>query len=490
VSGSALDLAVVLAYVAFVAVLGTVLGRQQKDAQDYFLADHSIPWWAACFSLVATETSALTVVSVPATAYTGDLWMLQLATGYLLGRIAIAVFLLPGYFRGEIATAYVLLERRFGQGARRLASLVFLVTRVLADAVRIFATAIPLGLITGMPVWASILSIGVFTLVYSYYGGLRAVVWVDVAQMFIYIVGGIAVLWVVLGLIPGGWGGLMQAAGDAGKLKVVHLDGGFSQANWLFTGLVGGAFLTMASHGADHLIVQRLLASPSLKDARRAIIGSAVIVIGQFALFLLIGAGLWVFYEGRTWDTPDAIFPRFALDHLPPGVSGLVVAAILAAAMSSSLNALAAVSVHDLYVPLTKRADEKQHDDKHLLAVGKRFTLVWGVVMIAVSLAFQLIAKGTPLVVIALQIASFTYGGLLGGFLLGLISKRADGRDAVTGMGVAVAGMTLLWAVQQFGAIPKVVDMLWFALLGSAITVGVGEASARIRGSRGVVVAG
>ena len=486
----AIDLAVVLAYVAFVAVLGTVLGRQQKDAQDYFLADHSIPWWAACFSLVATETSALTVVSVPATAYTGDLWMLQLAAGYLLGRIAISAFLLPGYFRGEIATAYVLLERRFGQGARRLASLVFLVTRVLADAVRIFATAIPLGLITGMPVWASILSIGIFTLVYSYYGGLRAVVWVDVAQMFIYIVGGIAVLWVVLGLIPGGWGGLVQVAGDAGKLKVIHLDGGFSQANWLFTGLVGGAFLTMASHGADHLIVQRLLASPSLRDARRAIIGSAVIVIGQFALFLLIGAGLWVFYEGRTWDTPDAIFPRFTLDHLPPGVSGLVVAAILAAAMSSSLNALAAVSVHDLYVPLTRRTDEKQHDEAHLLAVGKRFTLLWGVVMIAVSLAFQLIAKGTPLVVIALQIASFTYGGLLGGFLLGLISRRADGRDAVTGMGVAVAGMTLLWALQQFGAIPKVVDTLWFALLGSAITVAVGEASARMRGSRGVVVAG
>lgn len=474
---SPIDIAIVLAYVAFVAVLGGALGRKQKDASDYFLADHAIPWWAACFSVVATETSALTVISVPATAYTGNLWMLQLAAGYLLGRIAISVFLLPRYFRGEIATAYVLLERRFGNGTRRFASIVFLVTRVLADGVRIFATAIPLAVIARIPVWQSIVAIGVFTLLYSYYGGLRAVVWVDVAQMFIYVVGGIAVLWVLLGMIPGGWAGLVTAAGSYDKLRVLHLDGGFANGNWLVTGIVGGAFLTMASHGADHLIVQRLLASPSLRDARRALIGSGVIVLLQFALFLLIGAGLWVFYEGRAFPQPDAVFPTFAVEHLPTGVAGLVVAAILAAAMSSSLNALAAVSVHDLYVPLTKRGGEE-----HLLRVGRRFTLAWGVVMIFVSLAFQLVAAGTPLVVIALQIASFTYGGLLGGFLLGLVSRRADGRDALTGMGIAVAAMASLWAAQQFGAMPRVVDTLWFALLGSAVTVTVGEASARLRG--------
>jgi SSS family transporter len=477
---SAIDIVIILAYVAFVAVLGGVLGRRQKDASDYFLADRSIPWWAACFSVVATETSALTVISVPATAYTGDLWMLQLATGYLIGRIAISAFLLPRYFRGEIATAYVLLERRFGNGTRRFASIVFLITRVLADGVRIFATAIPLAVIARIPVWQSIVAIGVFTLLYSYYGGLRAVVWVDVAQMFIYVVGGVAVLWVLMGLIPGGWDGFVQAASAQDKLRILHLDGGFAKANWLLTGIVGGGFLTMASHGADHLIVQRLLASPSLRDARRALVGSGVIVLGQFALFLLIGAALWVFYGGRAFPQPDAVFPTFAVEHLPSGVAGLVVAAILAAAMSSSLNALAAVSVHDLYVPLTGRGGEE-----HLLRVGKRFTLAWGVVMIGVSLAFQLVAAGTPLVVIALQIASFTYGGLLGGFLLGLISKRADGRDALTGMGIAVAAMAALWAAQQFGVIPRVVDTLWFALIGSTITVSVGEASARIRGSPG-----
>ncbi|HYJ81143.1 MAG TPA: hypothetical protein VEW03_16130, partial [Longimicrobiaceae bacterium] len=370
-----------------------------------------------------------------------------------------------------------LLERRFGLGARRFASLIFLATRTLADAVRIYATAIPLALITGLATWQSILAIGVFTLVYSYYGGLKAVVWVDVAQLFIYVAGGIAVLWVLLGRIPGGWSGLVETAGAAGKLTVVHLDGGPGAARWLLTGLLGGAFLSMASHGADHLIVQRLLASPSLRDARRALVGSGVIVLLQFAIFLVIGAALWVFYGGRAWESPDAVFPAFAVQELPPGVSGLVVAAILAAAMSSSLNALAAVSVHDVYVPLTGRGG-----NEHLLRVGKRFTLFWGVVLILVSLAFQLVRPGTPLVLIALQIASFTYGGLLGGFLLGLLNPRAVQRDAVLGMGVAIAAMATLWALQQFGAMPRVVDTLWFALLGSAVTVAVGSASAALRG--------
>jgi Na+/proline symporter len=239
---------------------------------------------------------------------------------------------------------------------------------------------------------------------------------------------------------------------------------------------VGGAFLTMASHGADHLIVQRLLAAPSLKDARKALIGSGVLVLVQFALFLLIGVGLFAYYQGAPFTPADSVFPRFAVEHLPSGVRGLMVAAVLAAAMSSSLNALAAASVHDIYVPLTGRGGET-----HLLAVGKRFTLFWGVVMILVSLAFQGVAPGTPLVLIALQIASFTYGGLLGGFLLGLLSKRAVERDALAGMAVAVGGMAALWALQQFGAMPKVIDTLWFALLGSAITVAVGSGLARLR---------
>ncbi|HEX7052059.1 MAG TPA: sodium:solute symporter [Longimicrobiales bacterium] len=473
-----LDVIVLVAYVTGVTALGVWLGGRQKSARDYFLADRGIPWWAVCFSVVATETSALTFISVPATAYTGDFWFLQLAFGYLIGRIGIAVVLLPGYFRGELSTAYALLEERFGAPTRRFASTIFLVTRALADSVRIFAAAIPIALITGLPYAASILITGVFTLIYTYYGGLRAVVWVDVVQMFLYLFGGAAALVILRDLVPGGFGGIAAAASDAGKFRILHPGGGFADARWILTGLVGGAFLSMASHGVDHLIVQRLLAAPSLRGARKALIGSGIVVIGQFALFLLVGAGLFAFYGGRSFATPDEIFPRFIVEQLPPGVSGLIVAGILAAAMStvaSSLNSLASATTHDLYAPLAGRAG----DDAHLMRVGKRFTLLWAAILVGGAILFQFASQGTPVVVIALQIASFTYGGLLGGFLLGVLSRRARQSDAILGMATAIAIMAALWATQQFGAIPKVVDTLWFALIGSIITVAVGGARAR-----------
>ncbi|HEX7089601.1 MAG TPA: sodium:solute symporter [Longimicrobiales bacterium] len=480
---TALDGVVVIAYIVGVTALGTWLGRRQKDARDYFLGDRSIPWWAVCFSVVATETSALTFISVPATAYQSDLWMLQLTVGYLIGRIGIAAVLLPGYFRGELVTAYALLEQRFGLLARRFASIIFMVTRALADGVRIFATAIPIKLITGLPYWEAILITGVFTVLYTYYGGLRAVVWVDVIQMFIYIFGGLAALYVLLGVVPGGWDGVAAAAAEAGKLTILHTEGGFASPRWVLTGLVGGAFLSMASHGVDHLIVQRLLASPSLRDARRALVTSGVIVIAQFALFLLVGVGLFAFYQGRSFATPDEIFPAFIVEQLPPGVTGLVIAGLLAAAMStvaSSLNSLASATTHDIYAPLSGRG----HDQEHLMRAGKAFTLLWAGILIGGAVLFQFASQGTPIVVIALQIASFTYGGLLGGFLLGVLSRRADQRDAIAGMATAIVIMTALWAAQQFRAMPRVVDTLWFALIGSVITLTVGMASAAARGGR------
>ena len=472
-----MDWAVLLAYLVGVTAMGTLLGRRQKDARDYFLADRSIPWWAICFSVVATETSALTFISVPATAYGSDWWMLQLAAGYVLGRVAVSALLLPGYFRGETLTAYALLERRFGAGTRRFASVVFLVTRVLADGVRVFATAIPIRLITGLPYWEAILLTGAFTVVYTWYGGLRAVVWVDVVQLFVYLIGGVAALWVLARLVPGGWGGIAAAA--PGKMRIVHLDGGFASPTWLLTGIVGGAFLSMASHGVDHLIVQRLLAARSLRDARKALVTSGFVVLVQFLLFLAVGTGLFVFYAARRFAAPDEIFPTFIVERLPAGITGLVIAAILAAAMStisSSLNSLASATTHDLYAPLTGRTDET-----HLMRVGRTLTLAWAVVLIGAAMLFQLAQQGTPVVVIALQIASFTYGGLLGGFLLGLVSKRATAGDAVAGMAVAIALMGALWAAQQFGAMPKRVDTLWFALLGSAVTVAVGSTLAALR---------
>jgi SSS family transporter len=474
-----LDVAVLIVYILGVTAFGTWLGRRQHGASDYFLAGHGIPWWAICFSVVATETSALTFISVPATAYTSDFWFLQLVLGYLAGRVLVAAVLLPRYFAGELTTAYALLGARFGIRTRRLTSIIFMVTRAFADSVRVFAAAIPIQLVTGLSYAESILIAGVFTVIYTYYGGLKAVIWIDVVQMFLYILGGVAALWVLIELVPGGWSAILATGRDAGKLRVVHLEGGFASARWLFTGLVGGAFLSMASHGVDQLIVQRLLAARSLAGAQRAVVGSGILVVLQMVLFLFVGVGLFAFYGGAASATPDEIFPRFIVEGLPPGLSGLIVAGILAAMMStvsSSLNSLASAATHDIYVPLTGRTDEE-----HLLRVGRRFTLLWAAVLIGGALLFQLVQQGTPVVVIALQIASFTYGGLLGGFLLAVLSPRVREADAILGIGVAIAALFALWAAQQFGAIPRLIDPLWFSLVGALIALAVGEASARLR---------
>jgi SSS family solute:Na+ symporter len=477
---TALDIGILIVYIGAVTIFGTLLGRRQKDARDYFLAARGIPWWAICFSVVATETSALTVVSVPATAYASDLWMLQLTLGYFLGRLVVAALLLPAYFRGQLDTAYAMLETRFGAGARRFASVVFMVTRAFADSVRLFATAIPIKLITGIPYWQAIAITGIFTVIYTWYGGLRAVVWVDVVQLIIYLFGGLAALWVLLRVVPGGWAGIVAAAAPDAKFRVFHPEGGFADTRWLATGAVGGAFLSMASHGVDHLIVQRLLASGSLRDARKALVASGGIVMAQFALFLIVGVGLFAFYQGRTFEAADEVFPLFVVEQLPPGVTGLVIAGILAAAMStvgSSVNSLASATTHDLYAPLAGR----NADPAALLRVGRRFTLLWAAILVFGAMLFEFAQQGTPVVVVALQVASFTYGGLLGAFLLGLLSRAAGQRDAIVGMATAMGLMAGLWAAQQFGWMDRVVDTLWFALIGAALTVVVGSASARFR---------
>ena len=480
-SFTALDVVVLVAYIVGVTAFGAYVGGRQHSAKEYFLAGRGVPWWAICFSVVATETSALTFISIPGTAYNSNLWFLQLAMGYLIGRIVIAWLLLPRYFRGELVTAYQLLERRFGLQTRRFASVIFMVTRAFADSVRVFAAAVPVSIITGLDYWQSIVVTGAFTLLYTYYGGLRAVIWVDVVQMVLYVFGGLIALYMLTQLVPGGWDGIMTTARSAGKMQVVQLEGGFASGRWLLTGLVGGTFLSMASHGVDHIIVQRLLAARSLGNARRALIGSGIAVFAQFVLFLFVGIGLYAYYQARQFAIADEIFPLFIVEALPPGLSGLIVAGILAAMMStvsSSLNSLASASTHDIYAPLKRTAD-----DEELMRVGKRFTLAWGVVLIGGALLFQLVQQGEPIVVIALQIASFTYGGLLGGFLLGVLSKRAQQKDAIIGMSSAIAFMTILWALQQFGIIERVVDGLWFALIGSVITVVVGSVSARLRGA-------
>src|SRR5688500_5372309 len=488
---TALDAIVLLAYLVGTTALGLWVGRRQRDAKDYFVADRAIPWWAVMLSIVATETSALTFISTPGLSYGnapgfGDLGFLQVVAGYIIGRIVVAAVLLPRYFQGNLVTAYALLETRFGLATRRFTSIVFMVTRGLADSVRVFATAIPVALIIGpsvtnqayvMPI--SVLLLGFLTVAYTYKGGMKAVVWTELLQATIYISGGVAALVILGGLVPGGWSGIWAGASAAGKTSAVDFNFTLSNPHTVWAGLIGGAFLAMASHGTDQLIVQRLMSSRSLKDAQRAIIGSGLVVFCQFFLFLAIGLGLWAFYQGRTFTATDAIFPTFILEHMPPGLVGLIVAAIVAATMSThsgAINSLAGATTHDIYLPLTKRSV----DDPQTLRAGRTFALIWGTVLTLGALLFPQDTK-TPVVVVALGIASFTYGGLLGGFALGIFWRRAIQRDAIIGMSVAIATMAfIVFARPISAAYPPLASTLapfagiawpWYVLIGTAITL-------------------
>ncbi len=491
---TALDAIVLIAYLVGTTALGLWVGRRQRDAKDYFVADRAIPWWAVMLSIVATETSALTFISTPGLSYGnapgfGNLGFLQVVAGYIIGRIVVAAVLLPRYFQGNLVTAYALLETRFGLATRRFTSIVFMITRGLADSVRVFATAIPVALIIGpsvtnqayvMPI--SVLLLGFLTVAYTYKGGMKAVVWTELLQATIYISGGLAALIILGGLVPGGWSGIWAGAGAAGKTSAVDFSFTLSNPHTVWAGLIGGAFLAMASHGTDQLIVQRLMSSRSLKDAQRAIIGSGLVVFCQFFLFLAIGLGLWAFYQGRTFTATDAIFPTFILEHMPPGLVGLIVAAIVAATMSThsgAINSLAGATTHDIYLPLSKRSA----DDPQTLKMGRMFALIWGVVLTLGALLFPEDTK-TPVVVVALGIASFTYGGLLGGFFLGIFWRRAIQRDAILGMSVAIGTMAfIVFARPISAAYPPLASTLapfagiawpWYVLIGTAITLAVG----------------
>ena len=487
---TALDIVVIVAYLAGTTVLGMWVGRRQRDAKDYFVAGREIPWWAVMFSVVASETSAITFISIPGLAYTTNLGFLQVAGGYLLGRIVVAYTLLPRYYDGELVTAYALLETRFGLATRRFTSIVFMVTRGLADSVRVFATAIPIALILKgvipqqyvMP--TAVLILGTLTIVYTYRGGMRAVVWTEILQAGVYILGGISAVVILGRLVPDGWSTVWEVAGAAGKLRAIDFYTGFDRPHTIFAGLIGGAFLSMASHGADQLIVQRLLSSRSLRDARMAIIGSGIVVILQFTLFLLVGIGLWTLYAGKQFPTPDPIFPTFIIEQMPHGLVGLLLAAILAATMSThsgAINALAAASTHDIYLPVTGRSP----DDPRTLKVGKLFALAWGVILTGGALLFPK-NQQTPVVVIALSIASFTYGGLLGGFFLGIFWKRARQRDAIIGMSVGIFTMAfVVFAKQLSGVLPFLAPLgkiawPWYVLIGTTITITVGILSSLI----------
>src|SRR5713101_3497082 len=481
---SPLDLVIIAVYLAGITLFGLRFRKRQRSMRDYFLADRNIPWWAIALSIVAAETSTLTIISIPGLAYDSNLTFLQVVMGYLVGRIIISFVLLPHYFRGDLYTAYQLIERRFGSRLRTVTSALFLLTRAAAEGVRVYAVSIVVSIALGTGEIASIAIITLLTLIYTFEGGLTAVIWTDVVQTFIYVGGTLVGLVTILHLVPGGWGSVRSIAAGMHKFQVFDLDFfgphvfdpaisthwphfNFAKPYTLWAGIIGGAFLTTASHGTDQLIVQRLLAARNQRQSVLALLSSGVAVFFQFGLFLFVGVMLFAYYRvpSAAFGRADRIYPTFIVSRMPHGIAGLLIAAILAAAMSNlsaALNSLSSSSVFDFYLRHSPSTDERRR-----LQISRIATVVWALVLF--GLAVLSLHKVGRVVEVGLQIASVAYGALLGVFLLGVLTKRANQNGTMLGMLFGFVTELYLWLDTK-------VPWTWYVMIGTVVTFGVGYA--------------
>jgi len=480
---SALDYAVVAIYLVGITAFGSRFRKSHRSVRDYFVGTRQTSWLVISLSIVATETSTLTLIGVPALAFTmyarpeqgGSLTYLQVVLGYIVARFIIAAVFIPAYFQGEMLTAYELLNRRFGPRAKHFAASLFLVMRALAEGVRVFAASLVLAavLATSVPnlpnLWLwSIALVGVLTLIYTFEGGIAAVIWTDLIQLVIYIGGSLLAAYMLVHLVPGGWPAIVEDAARSGKLQLISWSIDPRLPFTFFAGLIGGTFLTMASHGTDQLLVQRLLTCRNLRESQIALVFSGFVVLAQFALFLTIGLMLHAYYSVNPLPTiasNDEIFPAFIVRSLPHGIAGLVIAAIFAAAMSNlsgSLNSLASSTVLDFYQPLAGR----RATDARLLRLSRWLTAAWGLVLIAIAV----LARGWGSVFTAgLTIASIVYGPMLGAFLMGVLTRSATETGVMAGIGASLAAMV---AVKMFTPLA----WTWYVVTGTVICVAVGMA--------------
>ena len=470
------DFAIIALYLAGITLFGLRFRKRQRSLRDYFLADRSIPWWAIALSIVAAETSTLTIISIPGLAYDTNFTFLQVVLGYLAGRVIISFVLLPHYFRGDLYTAYELIERRFGRNLRSLTAGLFLITRAAAEGVRVYAVSIVVGIALGTGEIASIAIITALTLIYTFEGGLAAVIWTDVVQTVIYVGGTLVGLFTIIHLVPGGWIAIQNVAAAAGKFHAFDFSLNFWKPYTFWAGLIGGAFLTTASHGTDQLIVQRLLAAGNQRQSVAALLSSGIAILFQFALFLTVGVMLYAFYRApsASFGKPDRIYPQFIVSHMPHGISGLLIAAILAAAMSNlsaALNSLSSSSVFDFYLRHSPSTDERRR-----LQISRIATVVWALVLF--GLAVLSLHKVGRVVEVGLQIASVAYGALLGVFLLGVLTRRANQSGTMLGMLCGFSVELYIWLWTR-------VPWTWYVMIGTVVTFGVGYAASAVFRSPG-----
>ena len=463
-----IDLAIILLYIVGITLFGMRFRKGQQDIRDYFLGGRTAPWWAIAFSIVATETSLLTVIGTPALAFAGNLGFLQLVMGYIIGRILICFIFIPQYFRGELFTAYQLIEKRFGARMKSIAAATFLLTRTLAEGVRVAAITKVVSVAFGIEARVAVIPIAALTLLYTFEGGMKAVIWTDVIQLAVYVSGAVLASLMLLQQIPGGWAEVTQVAAAAGgKLRIFDFAFSLTQTYTFWSGLLGGAFLTMASHGTDQLMVQRLLAARDERDSKKALLASGLIVFAQFALFLILGVMLFAYHQHSplisAGGDKDRIFPEYVVREMPVGVAGLIIAAIFAAAMSNlsgALNSLASSSIVDFM-----RRPGNAAESARALSRSRWITVGWGMVLMALGTLEwgSVLEKG-------LTVASIIYQSLLGLFLLGLLNRRATPRGALVGMFTGLGLMLYLWGYTPLA-------WTWYVLVGTLATFAVGSAA-------------
>lgn len=473
---------VVLALAGLSALAVGFWFRGSSGSADSFLfGGRCLPWWAILGSIVATETSAVTVLSVTGVGFGAvGFGFLQLALGLCCGKLVVAVFLMPLFFSGRMVSAYEILQNRFGMGTRRAAGLMFLVARNLGDGLRLCLGALVFQQLLGWPFALCVAVTGLLTVVYTCLGGMRSVVWNDCIQLLVYLTGAVATLWVLAAGWPGGWSGLAAAVSATGKLRVFDFGFDPAVAHQFWAGLIGGTFLAMGTHGVDQMMVQRYLSTRSRGEASLALALSGVVVAAQFALFLLIGIALGCYYAGRA-DGPvdaDGVYLHFIVSGFPSnsGLAGLMLAAILAATMStlsSSLNASASSLLNDFVLPGLAAPPSPVET----LGLTRGMTAGFGLLQVGIGIWAG--SWGDSVIHSALTIAGFAFGILLGLFGLALLVRPAGSAAALGGAAVGLVALVLVqWVLPQWGlktAYP------WLALTGSACTLAGGMVFAAIR---------
>jgi SSS family solute:Na+ symporter len=467
------DWVIIFVYLAGIILLGIWFGKDQRNTRDYFLGSRNIPWWGIGLSIVAAETSALTIIGVPAMAYGENMAFIQMIIGYVIARIILAIVMVPHYFKGEIYSPYQLLENSFGPGARRTASVFFLLMETLAAGVRVYVACIPIQLMLGIGVLPAIILFVVLSLIYTYIGGVKAVIWTDAVQFGLFLAGGLFTLFYIPTLIDGGWGAVFQEAAAAHKTHWLNAEFSLAAPINIWMGVIGGTVLVMSSHGAEQLIVQRVLACKNVRDGRRALVLSAAMIFPLFLIFLLVGVMLWVYYQHFKMGIPlpeprpgikanDFIYPIFMITAVPHVLKGFLIVAILSAAMSSvssALTALASVSTMDIM----KNLLQSSRDDEFFLRFSKRSTVFWAVALMVVAF---LTRKNTSVLNAAFALRGLTSGALLGSLMLTLLWRKGRSTPVVVGMLAALGVMTWVFLSGK-------VFWPWYTLIGTVVALSI-----------------